>query len=63
MLSQLNLESKGQGHSKNQCPGAQKNMPPKKNLSRGFLSNWCDTGADADADISKTTCRPPEGDR
>ena len=32
-------------------------MPPKKNLSRGCLSNWCD--ADADADISKTICRPP----
>ena len=34
-----------------------KNMPPKKNLSRGSLSNWCD--ADADADSSKTICRPP----
>ena len=38
-------------------------MPPKKNLSRGSLSNWCDVDADADADadadISKTICRPP----
>ena len=25
-------------------------MPPKKNLSRGSLSNWCDVDADADAD-------------
>ena len=31
-------------------------MPPKKNLSRGCLSNWCE---DADAEISKTICRPP----
>ena len=38
-----------------------KNMPPKKNWSRGCLSNWCDADADADADadISKTICRPP----
>ena len=47
-----------------------KNMPPKKNLSRGCLSNWCDADADADADadvdavdadaeIRKTICRPP----
>ena len=40
-----------------------KNMPPKNNLSRGFLSNWCDADAeadeDADADSSKTICRPP----
>ena len=38
-----------------------KNMPPKKNLSRGCLSNWCDADADvdADADSSKTKCRPP----
>ena len=32
-------------------------MPPQKNLSRGCLSNWCN--ADADADSSKTICRPP----
>ena len=38
-------------------PWGTKNMPPKKNLSRGSLSNWCDV--DADADISKTICRPP----
>ena len=45
---------------KSQCPGEQKIMPPKKKLSRGSLSNWCDTDADAnaeaDADISKTIC-------
>ena len=50
-------------------PWGTKNMPPKKNLSRGSLSNWChvdtdadadaDDDADADADISKTICRPP----
>ena len=40
-------------------------MPPKKNLSRGCLSNWCDADADEDADAdahadsSKTICRPP----
>ena len=34
-------------------------MHPKKNLSRGSLSNWCD--ADADADISKTISQPPWG--
>ena len=61
MLSRLDLESKGQGHSKNRkpMPWGTKNMPPKKNLSRGSLSNWCDVDADADADISKTICRPP----
>ena len=50
-------------HSKNRkpMPWGTKNMPPKKNLSRGSLSNWCDVDADADADadISKTICRPP----
>ena len=42
-------------------PWGTKNMPPKKILSRGSLSNWCDVDADADADadISKTICRPP----
>ena len=63
MLSRLDLESKGQGHSKNQkpMPWETKNIPPKKNLSRGSLSNWCDADADqdADADICKTICRPP----
>ena len=51
-------------------PWGTKNMPPKKNLSRGSLSNWCDADADADADtdadedISKTICRPhPTGGR
>ena len=36
-------------------------MPPKKKLSRGCLSNWCDADADADADSSKTILlsRPP----
>ena len=28
-------------------------MPPKKNLSRGSLSNWCDVDADADKTICK----------
>ena len=44
---------------KSKCPGEQKNMPPQKNLSRGSLSNWCDTYDDADtyADICKTICR------
>ena len=43
-LSQLELESKGQGHSKKQkpMPWGTKNMPPKQNLSRGSISNWCD---------------------
>ena len=27
-----------------------KNIPPKKNLSRGCLSNWCDADTDADAE-------------
>ena len=38
-----------------------KNMPPKQNLSRGSLSNWCDADedADADADSRKTICQPP----
>ena len=40
-------------------PWGTKSMPPKKNLSRGSLSNWCDVDVDADADISKTICRPP----
>ena len=41
---------------KMQCPGEQKNMPSKKYLSRGSLSNWCDADADEDtnADICKT---------
>ena len=54
MLSHLDLESKGQGHSKNQkpMPWGTKNMPPKKNLSRGSLSNWCDADADEDPHTS-----------
>ena len=45
MLLQFDLESKGQAHSKKQkiMPLERKNMPPPKNLSRGSLSNWCDT--------------------
>ena len=47
-------------------PWGTKNMPPKKNLSRGSLSNWCDVDADADAnadadadaDISNTMSTP-----
>ena len=63
MLSKLDLDPKCQGHSRNQklMSWGTKNMPPKKNLSRGCLSNWCDADADADADAdsSKTICRPP----
>ena len=29
-------------------PWGTQNMPPKKNLSRGSLSNWCDADADTD---------------
>ena len=58
-------------HSRNQklMTRETKNMPPKKNLSRGCLGNWCDADVDADvdadadanadADSSKTICRPP----
>ena len=55
MLSKLDLDPKCQGHSRNQklMTWGTKNMPPKENLSRGSLSNWCD------ADSSKTICRPP----
>ena len=63
MLSRLDIESKGQGHSKNQkpMPWGTKKHASQKNLSRGALSNWCDADADenADADSSKTICRPP----
>ena len=60
-LSKLDLDPKCQGHSRNQklMTWGTKNMPPKKNLSRGCLSNWCDEDADADTDSSKTICRPP----
>ena len=46
--SWLDLKSKGQDHSKNQkpMPWGTRNMPPKKNKSRGSLSNWCDANAD-----------------
>ena len=46
---------------KRQQPGEQKTYHPKKNLSRGSLSNWCDVdaNADTDADSSKTICRTP----
>ena len=42
-------------------PWGTKNMPPKRNLGRGSLSNWCDDDddADEDAEISQTICRPP----
>ena len=58
-LSKLDLEPKCQGHSRNQkiMTWGTKNLPPQKNLSRGSLSNWCDT--DDDSDSSKTICRPP----
>ena len=53
-LSKLDLDPKCQFHSRNQQPmiWETKNMPPKKHLSRGCLSNWCDEDADADADSS-----------
>ena len=59
MLSKFDLDPKCQGHSRNQklMTWGTKNMPPKKNLSRGCLSNWCD--ADAHTDSSITVCRPP----
>ena len=52
MLSKLDLDPKCQGHSRNRklMTWGTKNMPPKKNLRRGCLSNWCDADADADAD-------------
>ena len=61
MLSKLDLDPKCQGHSRNQklMTWGTKNMPPKKNLSRGCLSNWCDADEDAAANSSKTICRPP----
>ena len=65
MLSQLDLDPKCQGYSRNQklMTWGTKNMRLKKNLSRGSLSNWCDAdpgaGADTDADSSKTIGRPP----
>ena len=61
--SKLDLDPKCQGHSRNQKPmtWGTKNMPPKKNLSRGCLSNCCDADTEADADSSKTICRPPPG--
>ena len=62
MLSKLDLDPKCQGHSRNQklMTCGTKNMPPKKNLSRGCFSKWCDAdvyadaNTDADADSSKT---------
>ena len=57
MLSNLDLEPKCQGHSRNQkiMTWETKNMGPPKNLSSRSFSNWCD----ADTDSSKTICRPP----
>ena len=56
-LSELDL-----GHSRNQTLmtwGTNSTCHPKKNLRRGSLSNCCD----ADADSSKTICRPhPTGE-
>ena len=62
MLSKLDLDPKCQGHSRNQklmTWGTKKTCHPKKHLSRGCLSNWCDADEDADANSSKTICRPP----
>ena len=56
-LSKLDLDPKCQGHIRNQKPmiwGNKKHATPKK-FEQGCLSNWCD----ADADSSKTICRPP----
>ena len=36
-----------------------KNMPPKKHLSKGTLSNDADYDLDADTNSSKTICRTP----
>ena len=43
MLSKLDLESKDQGHSKNQntMPHGPTNMPTTKNMSRDSPSYWC----------------------
>ena len=35
-----------------------KTCHPKK-FEQGALSNWCDADQNADADSSKTICRPP----
>ena len=61
MLSRLDLESKGQGHSKKQqpMPWGTRNIPPQKNLSRGSLSNWCDADEDEDADTDIYKTRDP----
>ena len=65
MLSNLDLDPKCQGHSRNQMlmTWGTKNRPPQKKLNRGRLNNWCDADADADedanADSSKSICRPP----
>ena len=53
MLSKLDLEAKSQGNQKIRTLGT-KNMPPKKNLIKGSLSNRGD--ADADAESTKTIC-------
>ena len=48
MLLKLDLDPKCQGHSRNQklmTWGTTNMPPPKKNLSRGCLSNWCDANA------------------
>ena len=52
----LDLYPKCKGHSRNQktMTWGAKNKTPQKNLSMGFLSNWCDM--DADADSNKAIC-------
>ena len=59
-LLKLDLEPKCQGLTRNQKTMTRetKNMPPQKNLSRRSLSNWCDADEEADANSSKTICRP-----
>ena len=43
MLSQLEIESKGQGHRKNQrtMPQGAINMPSTKKISRDSPNYWC----------------------
>ena len=64
MLSNLDLDPKCQGHSRNQklMTWGTKNRPPPKKLSGERLNNWCDADAEADedanADSSKSICTP-----
>ena len=46
-LSKLDLEPKCQGHSRNKAMTWGSKTCHPKNLSRGSLSNWCDSDKDA----------------